>query len=202
MRVTFARSRVVPTSSRRQGNGRDAAVSLAVMAVTAAVTVAGLSVALGCRPEGQEQLRATEHGPADSTQAGATALANVAGVVPGIHPAVVLGDLHDPYTGNGAAEAEGRQLFVQYNCSGCHGGRAGGGMGPSLRDASWIYGGSDVQIYDSIFEGRPNGMPTWGTKLSAAQIWKIVAYIRTLNTAREPDPPPPQDHPPMLPSDG
>src|SRR5207248_9628605 len=34
---------------------------------------------------------------------------------------------------------EGRRLFVQYNCSGCHGGRAGGGMGPSLRDQIWIY---------------------------------------------------------------
>ena len=160
-----------------------------------------LALVAGCRPEGQEQLRRTEQGPADTTR-DARALTSAAGVIPGIHPSVVLGALRDPYDGNAAAAAEGRQLFVQYNCSGCHGGRAGGGMGPSLRDAAWIYGDSDVQIYDSIFEGRPNGMPTWGTRLSGDQIWKLVAYIRTLATPREPDPPPPQDHPPLLPSDG
>jgi cytochrome c oxidase cbb3-type subunit 3 len=161
-----------------------------------------LAAAGGCRPDGQEQLRAAERGPGDSTRAGITPVSGAPGVDPGIHPSVLLGDLHDPYDGNAAAAAEGRQLFVSYNCSGCHGGRAGGGMGPSLRDASWIYGGSDVQVYGSIFEGRPNGMPTWGSKLSADQIWKLVAYIRTLSTPKEPDAPPPQDHPPLLPSDG
>jgi cytochrome c oxidase cbb3-type subunit III len=162
-------------------------------------------LAAGCAPQGQEDLRAPEQGPV-----GVTAKAGVApppsdasaGVNPGIHPSVVLGYLRNPYTANAAAAAEGRQLFVQYNCSGCHGGRAGGGMGPSLRDAAWIYGSSDTQIYDTIFEGRPNGMPTWGTKLSADQIWKIIAYIRTLDSPQEPDPPPPQANPPLLPSDG
>jgi cytochrome c oxidase cbb3-type subunit 3 len=129
-------------------------------------------------------------------------MSGTGGVDPGIHPSVLLGDLHNPYAGNAAAAAEGRQLFVSYNCSGCHGGRAGGGMGPSLRDELWSYGSSDVQVYGSIFEGRPNGMPTWGNKLSADQIWKLVTYIRTLSTAHEPDAPPPQDHPPLLPSDG
>jgi cytochrome c oxidase cbb3-type subunit 3 len=167
-----------------------------------AASVITLFGASGCRPEGQEQLRAAERGPTDSTPAGVTAVSGAAGVDPGIHPSVLLGDLHNPYAGDAAAAAEGRQLFVSYNCSGCHGGRAGGGMGPSLRDELWIYGGSDVQVYASIFEGRPNGMPTWGSTLSADQIWKLVTYIRTLNTPGEPDPPPPQDHPPLLPSDG
>lgn len=95
----------------------------------------------------------------------------------------------DPYIGNPIALAEGRQLFNWYNCSGCHGGHAGGGMGPSLRDRTWIYGDSDAQIYASIAEGRSKGMPAWGTKIPEDQIWKLVAYIKSLRTPAEPDPP-------------
>jgi cytochrome c oxidase cbb3-type subunit III len=95
----------------------------------------------------------------------------------------------NPLAGNAVAVQEGRRLFVQMNCSGCHGGRAGGGMGPSLRDPDWIYGSSDAQIFDSIAEGRAKGMPAWGTRLPSDQIWRLVAYIKTLGTANEPDPP-------------
>jgi cytochrome c oxidase cbb3-type subunit III len=112
----------------------------------------------------------------------------IAGVSPGIHPSVVYGTLSNPYTGNAAAAAQGRQLFVWYNCSGCHGGRAGGGMGPTLRDSSSRkYGNSDTQLFATIVEGRPAGMPAWGGKLTDDQIWKLIAYIRTLDTPQEPD---------------
>ena len=59
----------------------------------------------------------------------------------------------NPYTGNAVALQEGLRLFNWYNCSGCHGGHAGGGMGPSLRDEVWIYGNRDDQIFDSIVAG-------------------------------------------------
>jgi cytochrome c oxidase cbb3-type subunit III len=95
----------------------------------------------------------------------------------------------NPYGQNVAAMAEGRTLFVRMNCSGCHGGRAGGGMGPSLRDPDWIYGSTDAQVFDSIAEGRANGMPAWGTQLPEDQVWKLVAYIKSLRTPNEPNPP-------------
>ncbi len=95
----------------------------------------------------------------------------------------------NPYTGNSVALSEGRQLFVNYNCYGCHGGHGGGGMGPSLRDATWIYGSSDAHVFSSIAEGRGQGMPAWGTKLPQDQIWKLVAYIKSMNTPNEPDAP-------------
>lgn len=96
----------------------------------------------------------------------------------------------NPYSKEVAAIGEGRRLFVWYNCAGCHGGRAGGGMGPSLRDESWIYGDSDAHIFDSIAEGRAHGMPAWGVKIPEEQIWKLVAYINSLRTELEPNPPP------------
>lgn len=95
----------------------------------------------------------------------------------------------NPYAKNRVAMAEGRQLFVRFNCSGCHGGRAGGGMGPSLRDVDWIYGKSDAQIYRSIAEGRANGMPAWQPRLTPDQIWKLVTYIQSLRSRNEPNPP-------------
>ena len=62
-------------------------------------------------------------------------------------------------------------------------------MGPSLRDRVWIYGDRDDQIYDSIEQGRANGMPAWGSKIPELQIWELVSYIKSLRTPQEPDPP-------------
>jgi cytochrome c oxidase cbb3-type subunit III len=95
----------------------------------------------------------------------------------------------NPYAGHREVLPEGRRLFVWYNCAGCHGDHAGGGMGPSLRDGDWIYGSSDAAIFASITEGRTKGMPSWGGKLPADQIWKIVTYIKSMRTPDEPDPP-------------
>lgn len=95
----------------------------------------------------------------------------------------------NPYANDASVLPEGRQLFTQYNCAGCHGTHAGGGMGPSLRDSLWYYGGDDASIFASITEGRQHGMPAWGSKLPRDQIWKLVTYIRSLRTPDEPDPP-------------
>jgi cytochrome c oxidase cbb3-type subunit 3 len=95
----------------------------------------------------------------------------------------------NPLAGNPMALTEGRKLFVSFNCAGCHGDHGGGGMGPSLRDKTWIYGGSEAHIFDSIAQGRAHGMPAWGTKVPEEQIWQLVAYIQSLRTPREPQPP-------------
>ncbi|HET8635994.1 MAG TPA: c-type cytochrome [Acidobacteriaceae bacterium] len=95
----------------------------------------------------------------------------------------------NPYDGNAVAIQDGRRLFNWYNCSGCHGGHGGGGMGPSLRNETWLYGNQDDQIYDSIAAGRSKGMPSWGTKIPQNQIWELVAYIKSMRTPQEADPP-------------
>ena len=105
---------------------------------------------------------------------------------PGTAPALPV----NRYQDDPAALADGRRLFLWYNCAGCHGSHAGGGMGPSLRDGDWIYGGTGAHIFDSIAHGRANGMPSWGTKLPADDIWKIAAYVKSLRTPAEPQPPP------------
>ena len=111
------------------------------------------------------------------------------GVRPGINASVLIGATN-PYTGRTDALVTGRQLFTGMNCSGCHSGYAGGGMGPNLRDSLWIYGSTDADLYATIAEGRPNGMPAWGERLPAQQIWQIIAYLRTLGSDAEPVKPP------------
>jgi hypothetical protein len=32
-------------------------------------------------------------------------------------------------------------------------------------------------------------MPSWGTKIPEQQIWELVAYIKSMGTPEEPDPP-------------
>jgi len=108
------------------------------------------------------------------------------GPVPGIGD---VRPLKNPLPDERQAAVEGRRLFVQYNCSGCHGGRAGGGMGPSLRDEIWIYGNTPDKIFSSIAEGRAHGMPAWGVRIPDQQVWQLVAYIRSLRTDYEPEAP-------------
>ncbi|PYQ34932.1 MAG: hypothetical protein DMF54_07015 [Acidobacteria bacterium] len=78
---------------------------------------------------------------------------------------------------------EGQRLYNWYNCSGCHF-RGGGGIGPALMDDVWIYGKDPGNIYATIVEGRPNGMPSWRGKIPEYQIWQIVTYVETLRGDR------------------
>jgi len=85
----------------------------------------------------------------------------------------------NPYEGNPDAIKRGKEIFLS-KCSACHGENAKGGIGPDLTDNKWKYGGSDKEIYMSIANGRPGGMPPWGTTLSDDDIWKVIAYLRSL----------------------
>jgi cytochrome c len=72
----------------------------------------------------------------------------------------------------------GGNLFAAMNCDGCHGGGAIGWVGPSLVDGRWRYGGSDEEIFTSIYYGRPKGMPAYGGVVGTDGVWSLVAYIK------------------------
>jgi cytochrome c oxidase cbb3-type subunit 3 len=76
--------------------------------------------------------------------------------------------------------SEGKRLYTAYNCSGCHF-NGGGGIGPALMDEKWIYGSEPVNVYATIIEGRPNGMPSFRHKISDYQVWELTAYVRSLS---------------------
>lgn len=95
----------------------------------------------------------------------------------------VAGTITNPVAGQPQAVEQGHQLFIQMNCADCHGFDAKGGMGPNLTGKYWRYGGTPAAIYDSIYEGRPQGMPAWGRALPPDAIWLVVAYIQSLGGA-------------------
>jgi cytochrome c oxidase cbb3-type subunit 3 len=95
-------------------------------------------------------------------------------------PDDTLPRIRNPYAEDPGLLVQGRQLYAAFNCAGCHGGAGGGGIGPPLADDAWIYGGSDANIYASIVQGRPNGMPAFGPSLSGEAVWKLAAFVKSL----------------------
>ncbi|MFZ0009107.1 MAG: c-type cytochrome [Steroidobacteraceae bacterium] len=90
------------------------------------------------------------------------------------------GTLANPHAGDAAVAKQGALLFTTMNCDGCHGGDASGWVGPDLADGRWRYGGSDAEVFSTIYYGRPKGMPAFGGVLGTEGVWTLVTYIRSL----------------------
>jgi mono/diheme cytochrome c family protein len=88
--------------------------------------------------------------------------------------------IRNPYEGDKAAIGTGGKLFIAYNCLDCHGADGSGAMGPSFQDGRWHFGGAPGEVFESIYQGRPDGMPAWGGRISNDQIWMLTAYVRSL----------------------
>jgi cytochrome c oxidase cbb3-type subunit 3 len=84
------------------------------------------------------------------------------------------------YEENAYAVNEGKRLYQWFNCVGCHA-HGGGGMGPALMDSKWRYGSEPENIYATIVEGRPNGMPSYRGKITDQQVWQLVVYVRSIS---------------------
>jgi cytochrome c551 len=76
---------------------------------------------------------------------------------------------------------EGRRIYMRENCYICHGGFAGGGMCPSLREDP----PDESDVEEVIEEGTENGMPPF-PHLNEEDIENLAAYFQTLRTRREP----------------
>ncbi|MEO8451355.1 MAG: c-type cytochrome [Gemmatimonadota bacterium] len=94
------------------------------------------------------------------------------------------GTLDNPFAADPKSATEGEKLFSSMNCNGCHATGATGAWAPSLSDGRWRYGGADGAIYQSIFYGRPEGMPAFGGMLQPPVIWKLVTYLKSLPVPR------------------
>jgi cytochrome c oxidase cbb3-type subunit 3 len=112
-----------------------------------------------------------------------------AGAPPGIaHEShIVAGDvapatstLRNPHAGDAEVARSGALLFTAMNCDGCHGTGGSGWVGPNLGDGRWRYGGADAELFNSIYYGRPRGMPAFGGALGTEGVWTLVTYLRSL----------------------
>jgi cytochrome c oxidase cbb3-type subunit 3 len=140
-------------------------------AITALVLALALPALVACE---REERRFREM-PAASTRKNRERLVSL---VPGPYTADLK--VKNPYERNAFAISEGKRLFTWYNCQGCHS-NGGGGMGPPLMDSKWIYGSDPENIFATIVEGRPNGMPSFRGKIPDYQVWQLVSYVQSLS---------------------
>jgi cytochrome c oxidase cbb3-type subunit 3 len=82
------------------------------------------------------------------------------------------------YVGKAEAIATGKGEF-ETSCAACHMADASGGIGPNLKVAL-KYGSTPADLFESISNGRPNGMPPFGQQLGNDKIYKIIAFIESL----------------------
>lgn len=162
-------------------------MGLRVVGTTARSVVVVVLLVAGCRTRETPGSVATT-GQTEAIRAGATPPSvrhdehvPAGGVMP---PGAVM--MH-PDKGDAKSAKQGEALFSSLNCDGCHGGGATGWVGPSLADGRWRYGGSDAAIFQSIYYGRPHGMPAYGGIANTEAVWKLVTYVQSLQ--------PPEDVP-------
>jgi cytochrome c oxidase cbb3-type subunit III len=91
------------------------------------------------------------------------------------------GTLRNPHAGDAGVARSGALLFTAMNCDGCHGTDGSGWVGPNLGDGRWRYGAADAEVFNSIYYGRPRGMPAFGGTLGAEGVWTLVTYLRSLS---------------------
>ena len=95
----------------------------------------------------------------------------------------------NPVAGNADAPAAGKRVYTRM-CGRCHGpegrgdGTAATGNVPDLTDALWDFGGSDGEIFSVIHDGVSADMDGYAARLSDADIWNVVTYLKSLSTKR------------------
>ena len=142
-----------------------------------------LSIPLhGCRDSRAEEPRMPSRTQAASAQQDLAGrfVSHAEHIQPGMVKPFAGLQLVNPHEGDANAIATGAKLFVAYNCIDCHGADGSGAMGPSLADGRWHFGGQPAEVFESIYQGRPEGMPAWGSLISQDQVWMLVTYVRSL----------------------
>ena len=72
----------------------------------------------------------------------------------------------------------GRTLWLAKGCSGCHGDKGFGGIGPSLRRSEFFYAFTDQRIAQQVRTGK-GVMPAFSQeRISDQELANIIAYVR------------------------
>ena len=85
--------------------------------------------------------------------------------------------------------AAGKRVYTRM-CGRCHGpegkgdGTAATAPVPDLTDGTWDYGGSDGEIFAVIHDGVSADMDGYAARLSDADIWNVVSFVRSVAATR------------------
>ncbi len=97
--------------------------------------------------------------------------------------------IKNPVPASPEATAAGKRIYSRM-CSRCHGaegkgdGSAASAPVPDLTDDAWDYGGSDGEIFSVIHDGVSTNMDGYAARLSDADIWNVVAFVRSVAAKR------------------
>ena len=145
---------------------------------------------------------AAEQKPIEITDAARQEAAKVAATrTPAEAVKTEKGKLFNPFTDNKQAIAEGKQLFLNFSCNGCHGGGGGGGMCPPLTNERFVYGSDDDTLFRLITMGsvelQEHGykriaketvvgpMPAYKDIIEKEEeLWKVIAFVRSVYRGR------------------
>lgn len=98
------------------------------------------------------------------------------------------------YHQDAAIIGNGKIIFENNNCGGCH--RADGGgnsIGPNLADDYWLHGGETKNVFLTIKNGVvEKGMPAWGKSMSAQDVRDVTFFVMSLQGTNPPDAKAPQ----------
>jgi putative heme-binding domain-containing protein len=93
---------------------------------------------------------------------------------------------NNPLAGNDAAIQAGMGLF-RSRCADCHGMDARGVRGPDLTQV-WASGRTDSGLFRTLRRGVPGTeMPSVGPRTPDDEIWKILAYLKTISATAQAD---------------
>jgi cytochrome c oxidase cbb3-type subunit 3 len=84
--------------------------------------------------------------------------------------------------------ARGREIFAK-TCIACHGPDAKGNQtigAPNLTDKTWLYGGGEPTVIETVTNGRQGHMPAWKDVLGPAKIHLLAAYVYSLSHGAAP----------------
>lgn len=186
-------------SRSKNGEGNDVKYPrlLASLAATAVAMMA--TVAMAQSDSSDPAAEAAARAKAAADEIAQRKITDITGKPPlEVAKANPLHTMRNPYTDNAEKAEEGKKLYFSYSCNGCHGGGGGGGMCPPLTNDTWVYGSDDDILYRLISQGsqemtKEHGlkrkgqegvvgpMPPFGELIkSDDEVWKIIAFIRTL----------------------
>ena len=97
--------------------------------------------------------------------------------------------IKNPIAASAESAAAGKRVYTRM-CVRCHGpegtgdGTAATSTVPDLTDAQSDYGSSDGEIFSVIHDGVSADMDGYAARLSDADIWNVVNYVRSVTAKR------------------
>jgi cytochrome c oxidase cbb3-type subunit 3 len=91
--------------------------------------------------------------------------------------AIITHEVKEVASGEAETKEDKGQAIYASDCAMCHGANLEGGIGPSLKGPTFIYGNTLADHFRVIADGTPKGMPGFQKQLGAEKVRAVAHYI-------------------------